>query len=195
MSGAPWTICSVVEGHGEVSALPVLLRRLGDEVRQVPVLVPTPHRLPRGKMLKDFEISRAVRLQRDRAGGRGGVLVLLDADDDEPTALADRVGASLGIAAERGVEVVVAVREFEAWFLAAVELLRDHRSVLEGASLDGDAEAPRDAKGRLAKVMNESYRETIHQAAFCSRLDLGAAVGASPSFRSLVTAMERLVRG
>lgn len=77
-----------------------------------------------------------------------------------------------GMAALR---VVVARREYEAWFLGGIESLRVHRSVRDDASFDSDPEAPRDAKGRLRQLGTEPYRETLHQPAFAELLSIGAA--------------------
>ena len=78
--------------------------------------------------------------------------------------------------------VAVAVREYEAWFLAAIESLRGHGGVSGDAVFDGEPEHPRDAKGVLAARMTESYRETLHQARFSAVMDLAQARGRSPSF-------------
>lgn len=187
------TVCCVVEGCGEVSALPLLVRRIAAELLQSGVVVPPPHRLPPGKILKPDELERAVRLQADRAGDHGGVLVLTDADDDQPDELARHIEAVIGASAGLRTEVVIAVREYEAWFLASLPSLRSHSSVHDGAAFDGDPESPRDAEGRLGRVMTEKYREVIHQPAFSGLLDLDAARKTSPSFAALVDAVTTLI--
>lgn len=107
-------LASVVEGHGEVGAVPVLLRRIAaEQYGRVDCTVPSPHRVKRGQMISSDFLDRAVQTQMARVGPSGGVLILLDADDDCPVQLA----ASLrGRLPDPRVEVVVAVREFEAWF-------------------------------------------------------------------------------
>jgi hypothetical protein len=81
---APPTIASIVEGDGEALALPRLLHRIATE-RGVPVLLtPPPKRLSRGKITVAGGIERAVEAEALRVPGKGGVLVLLDADDDCP---------------------------------------------------------------------------------------------------------------
>lgn len=187
------TVCCVVEGHGEVAALPILVRRIAAELFQVGVVVPPPHRLSRGKILKTDELRRTVRFQADRAGEHGGVLVLTDADDDRPDELAHRVGVMIDSGAAPRTEIVIAVREYEAWFLAAVASLRSHASMDDAATFDGDPESPRDAKGHLERMMKERYRETIHQPAFSGLIDLDAARRGSPSFSVLVDAVTTLL--
>ncbi|MCG5216727.1 hypothetical protein [Streptosporangium sp. KLBMP 9127] len=44
---SPITIASIVEGDGEVSALPVLLRRITTELQVWNVRIPPPRRVPR----------------------------------------------------------------------------------------------------------------------------------------------------
>ncbi|AYD89536.1 DUF4276 family protein [Actinomyces lilanjuaniae] len=168
---------AVVEGHGEVSALPVLIRRIAEEHGHYGVRTTQPHRLPRAEMTGS-KVAKAVRMQRLRAG-QGGVVVLCDADDDDPQKVRRLTLEALG-----GIQTVVAVavREYEAWFLAAAESLRSHTAVRDDASFDGDPERPRDAKGRLEQIMTESYKETLHQVRFTGVMSLEAARGRSPSF-------------
>jgi hypothetical protein len=76
------TVASVVEGDGDVRALPVPVRRIAHEHGVYEVEVPFPFRLPRAKFLIPAEFARAVELQARRIVDRGGVVALLDADDD-----------------------------------------------------------------------------------------------------------------
>jgi hypothetical protein len=188
---SPPTIATVVEGHGEVKALPVLLRRIAYELLGVPyVLVPPPYRVKRNRMTQPAELSPASRFQSVRVADRGGVLVLADADDD----CAVNLAADLRQAAQpTPVEVAIAVREFEAWFLGAVESLRGHSAVRDDAVYDGNPERPRAAKGVLEELMTEPYRETLHQPAFAAMVDIQQAQEVR-SFAHLVTCVDRLLK-
>lgn len=186
-------IGAVVEGHGEVQAVPELLRRIAREVFGQEVRCLVPHRIPRSKITDEQELGRALRLQASRVGGHGGVLVLLDADDDDPESLQHTVQAIADSAAPAITASVVAVREFEAWFLAGVESLRSHRSIRDDAAYHGDPEGPRDAKGALSHLMTEPYAVVRHQVAFCALVSLDTAARRSPSFSTLVAAVERLI--
>ncbi|MFB9377356.1 DUF4276 family protein [Kineococcus gynurae] len=158
-----------------------------------PVIIERPHRLPRGRMLKEEHLGRAVELQRRRVqqDGSGGVLVLLDSDDDDAEELCAQV---LSVARAAGtIEVVVAVREFEAWFLAAMQSLTSHRSVKLTALDVEHPEARRGAKETLSRHMLQPYRETLHQPAFCACIDINSAERGSSSFRHLIQAVGRLV--
>ncbi|WP_407318681.1 DUF4276 family protein [Isoptericola halotolerans] len=164
-------------------SLPRLLQRIAWERHGVYVDALKPHRVPRANMVRRPEGFRnAVRLQASRVAGRGGVLVLADSDDD-PADLLWRLDESVREAkASRPVIVTLAVREFEAWLLAGIESLRAHRSVTDDAAFDGDPEEPRNPKGRLEQLMDESYGSVRHQVAFGALLDIDQAADRSPSF-------------
>lgn len=187
----------VVEGHGEVSALPVLLRRV------VPhffddryVDIPRPLRQSRSKLIRDGELERAVEFAALRVHGRGGVLVLLDADDDCPAERGPELLArARTVAHHLPVAVVLAQREYEAWFLAAAGSLAGKRG-LPGELVDHEEpERPRDAKGWIRSRMTESrtYSETIDQAPFSAVLDLDLARRRSSSFDKLVRSVGSLI--
>lgn len=190
-------ITSIVEGHGEVEGFAVLLRRIALERCGVVVDAAKPHRVPRDKLIhRPAELARAVELQTGRvhASGTGGLVVLVDADDDSPDRLSSLLEAGAAPSAGSVPTVaVVAVREYEAWFLAGVESLRAHRAVLDDAEFVGDPEAPRDAKGRLEKMMSVPYDSVRHQAAFNALLDIGTVARRSPSFQRLVDAVTAMV--
>jgi antitoxin (DNA-binding transcriptional repressor) of toxin-antitoxin stability system len=173
-------VALVVEGHGEVQALPLLVRRILAE-RGHTATVTKPHRIQRSRMLS--ELRRAVSLHRARVGEDGLVLIVFDADDCDAGVAA---GGALDVAADgHPVAVCVAVREYEAWFLSALESLASHRAVCDDAAYEEDPELRRGAKEQLRDRMTEPYRETIHQPAFSQLMDLTVARRRSPSFAGL----------
>jgi hypothetical protein len=93
MSTQRLTIAPVVEGHGEVSALPVLLRRIARElgVYEHELKVCHPNRIPRSTLATPAGIANAVEQAAVRVSGDGGVLVLFDADDDCPQDLVSKL--------------------------------------------------------------------------------------------------------
>lgn len=188
-------IATVVEGHGEVQALPVLLRRLAAR-RGTAIEVPPPFRLPRGRFVDGEHLARAVSVVARRVppGQPGGVLLVADADDDCVVELAARLEpVCLASAGGRRVELAFAVREYEAWFLAGDAGLATHRDVEADADEDRDYEHVRDAKGVLEGRMRVRYAETRHQPAFTALFDLDQAASSSRSFRHLVGALDRLL--
>lgn len=190
-------IAPVVEGHGEVKAVRELLSRVAVEFFGIWPTVAQPFRLDSAKMRKPDELARAVRFQSVRVSGRGGVLILRDGDDDDvrcPIELArllqvDRAASSVPV------EVVIAYHEYEAWFLASMESLREHSAVRSDACAPENPEARRGVKAQLGGLMVESYKETLHQAKFSAIMDLPMAYGRSRSFRRLVHAVELLATG
>jgi hypothetical protein len=154
------TIATVVEGEGEVHALPVLIRRVAQEHGVYDLSVPRPFRLPRSKFLSPAEFGRAVELQARRVEDRGGVVALLDADDDCAVELVKQIRSAYG--GHRSFGLIAPVREFESVFLAAHGIRADV------------AESKRDAKGEMKRLLG-AYRETVHQARLSATLDLDRA--------------------
>jgi hypothetical protein len=92
--------------------------------------------------------------------------------------------------------VVLAHREYEAWFLAAAESLRGQRGLPADLAPPADPEAVRDAKGWLRSHMprNRKYSETADQAALTELFDLDLAQSRSASFATCYQEIERLLR-
>ena len=125
----------IVEGHGEVAAFPVLLRRLVAEAQAWGVGIGRPIRVPRGKLVQQAEVERAVRLALLQPEC-GAVLILFDGDRDCPAQVGPTVQAwATTHTGELPCRVVIAHREYEAWFLAAIGSLRGYRGVREFLSV------------------------------------------------------------
>ncbi len=185
-------IYPIVEGHGEVHAVPVLFRRVAAEIcDRHDVTVLQPHRVPRGRMVaqEPRDLLRAVELgalKISQTGISGLILVLLDADDDCPAELGPCLLRQIS-RADVAAGVVVANREYEAWFLAGAESLRRHKNVSDAAVAPPDPEAIRGTKKYLERhvlVPGAVYRETIDQPALTAVLGLEEA-RAAPSFDKL----------
>lgn len=182
------SIASIVEGDGEVSALPVLLRRLSDWLPASAYPQPLPPiRVRRDRFLnRDDEFRKQLLLAASKCGDQGWILVVLDADDDCPVKLAATVYLrAQQYVAHRRLSVVIANREFEAWFIAAAHSLDGHRG-FRAPKVVVNAEVPRDAKGWLrSHIDGGTYREVLDQAAFAAAIDLQQAFDNSRSFRKL----------
>ncbi len=190
------TIACIVEGHGEVQALPALLRRVGYEIDPGAQLrVPQPYRVNRSSLVRPEMLERVVQTQADRVTGAGGVLVLIDSDKDCPAELGPRLLArARDTRPDKKVAVVLANCEFETWFLAAADSLAGYRGLPEGLASPPDPEAIRGAKEWLGSRMpGRSYRETSDQTAFAARFDLKMAREKSPSFEKFWREAERLI--
>ncbi len=177
-------IVPIVEGPGDVAAVPVLLRRILHERSDrydIGVLRP---KMAKGKggivrRLEDFLGYATI------TDGCAAILVLVDADADCPKELgielADRARATtVGVPTV----VVCAKREYESWFLASDK------------DFNGDAEEYNGAKQWLNRRVASglTYKETKDQVRFSATMDIDAAFHASRSFRRLCNAVDELVR-
>jgi hypothetical protein len=184
-SWPPVTIASIVEGDGEVSALPKLLHRIAGELGVPKLLTPNPMRTSRGKLTRDGGIERAVSAAALRVTGSGGILVLLDADDDCPADLGPRLlGRARFARQDKRIVVVLANREFEAWFLAAAASLAGKHGFPDDLSAPANPEGLRGCKEWLTRKRARGfpYKETVDQAPLSSTFDLKTARDNSPSF-------------
>jgi len=188
-------IYPIVEGHGEVQAVPVLLRRLLSQAQCHRVDVGRPILRTQAQFRSQEEIQKAVRLallQPDCAA----VVILFDGEDDCPKDAAEKVRAwARGAAGQIPCDVVIAYREYETWFLAAVESLRGKCGISDVAAAPDNPESRRDAKGALEEFMPErrAYSETLDQPAMSAVFDMGRAHRRSRSFRKLVKAVGEIL--
>lgn len=188
-------VVSIVEGDGEVAALPLLIRRVA--AWRTPEVFPdvqAPIRVRRDRFInREDEFRRHMLLAAAKAGEEGWVLILLDSDDDCAVQASQQLLARAeAVVPHRRVSVVMAVREYEAWFIAGAESLNGHR----GFSFEADhavaAEVPRDAKGWIKERMtSRTYGETTDQPAFTAVMDLQQVHTHSRSFRKLCAEWER----
>lgn len=184
----------IVEGPGEVKAVPKLLLRLRNEARVWNLGIDEPFRRPRTQLVKKDALQAAVQavlLNTECSGA----LIIFDADDDCPAELGPKIEtwareAALG----KPCEVVIANREYEAWFLASMEALRGKRTIKPDATSHPEPEKPRNAKGQLELRMaaGRSYVETVDQEALTATFDLESAYRRCRSFRKLVSAFGTL---
>ena len=178
-------IVAIVEGHGEVDAVPVLIRRIAEATAPGVAVEVQTIRVGKQRLLKAHELERTVELAARQCGAEGSILVLLDADTDCPRDLAPRIQERARSArSDRSIRVVIARAEYEAWFLAAAGSIAGHRGIQLGLEPPDDAESVRDAKGWISQNMtgDRSYREVLDQPALSAVFDLNAARQRSPSF-------------
>ena len=182
------TIATIVEGHGEVEAVPILLRRIAERVAPgVVVQTPPAIRVKRDQVFKAGELEQAVELAARQTQPDGRILVLLDADDDCPAQTAPEVLQRARHArGDREIRIVMAKAEYEAWFLAAAESIAGHHNIDTRTTAPNDPESIRGAKEWLRNKMprGQRYSETLHQPALTRIFDLDAA-RAAPSFDKL----------
>ena len=196
-------IFCIVEGYGDVRALPVLVRRLAQEMQRFDVDVPPPIRCPKSKIVRKGdeiqteELARVLRLATAKLGGpsRGAVLILLDADDACPAILGPRLlDAATSIRSDVCISVVLAKREYEAWFVAAIESLKHSGKFSPEAATHPDPESLSDPKGYLSRRMRPelTYSEPVDQPALTQGFDLDQASSCA-SFQKCRREIEKLL--
>lgn len=131
-----------------------------------------------------------------RGAPGGAVLVLLDCDDGCPANL----GPSLQDRASKVrpgllIEVALARREFESWFVASAESLRGARGLSAELMPPPEAEAIRGAKEWLSKhmVSGRGYSPVIDQPAMTAMFDMDLAERRSDSFAACKRRIVRLL--
>ena len=207
-------IVCVSEGVGDQEAVPRLVVRwlkhhgVGArfDVARLAVMAKTGDRLTHahdaGRRLGiEHYVSVALRQQPT------AVLVVLDADDACLASAARRPGPlgpalldrARGVAGDVHVSVVIAHREFEAWFLADFPSLRERRIVRSDARLpDGlwhNPESRRGCKEVLAEVLSGGYRPARDQLRVTDALSMGSRMrDQSRSYRKFHEEMGRIAR-
>jgi len=185
----------IVEGHGDVQAVPVLLRRLLAEAGVFNIGVGRAIRRRLSELHSEIGVQKAVRLallQPECAC----VLFLFDSEDSCPKELAPQIlGWARQVAGSTPCYVVLAHREYETWFLAAIESVRGKCGIRDDATLLPDCERRRGAKEALEDYMprNYSYHETTDQARLTAVFDMALAYGRSRSFRQMVQSVGDIV--
>lgn len=172
-------LASIVEGHGEVEALPALLHRIARSTAFKGVLrVNPPIRVKSGSFLNDESYFRKhVTLATAKAAQVGGcMLILLDCEDECPGALGPHLlQRAREVRTNVDIFVALACREFETWFVTAARSMRGLRGLPPDLESPQAAEGIRNAKGWLSKQMNEAYDPVIHQLEFTRAFDLEQA--------------------
>ena len=191
-------IVTIVEGHGEARAVPILLRRLAERLSPDFVVdAPRPIRVGRYKIPKAGELERTVELAARRAGADGCILILLDAEDDCPAELgSELLHRARSERSDCDIRVVLAKAEYEAWFLAACDSIAGKRGIDESAAPPPEPESIRNAKGWLSAHMpgDQSYSPKLDQPALTAIFDLDSARMA-PSFDKLWRDVSSLLAG
>jgi hypothetical protein len=194
-------IAPIVEGHGEVQAVPMLIRRIAAAVEPVlTAAIELPIRVPANRLRKPDELERTVELAARKLGGVGGILILIDCDWDNGCPKWD--GPALLQRAQSArpdmlVSLVLAYREYEAWFIAAAESIRGRRGLAETLEVVADPEGIRGAKEWLSSRMprNRPYAETTDQPALTQWFDMQTARRANSfdkCYREIVDLLNRL---
>lgn len=174
-------VAAIVGGHGEVESLPILFRRIAGTLDQsLTVHVKPVLRVPESRLSKVGELEKYVEFAARSTGRHGGIFILMDCDwpdgcprDDGPAWL-NRARCARP---DMQISLVLANKEYEAWFIAAAESLRGKRGLAADLTTDPNPERIRGAKEWLSDRMprNRPYNPTIDQPALTSVFDMQAA--------------------
>jgi hypothetical protein len=180
----------LVEGYGEVEALPVLLRRLQAAAQQYGFQIVRPFRRKRSELTTEGSVRRSVRLALGTPDC-AGIIILFDSDEEPACIIGPDV--QRWAQAEAGpipCQAVAVTREYEAWFISAIESLRGISGISPGASSHPAPETVRDAKGALEACMlpRSFYSPTVDQATLTAHLELAEVHRRCRSFRKMVKA-------
>jgi hypothetical protein len=182
------TIQPIVEGHGEVDAVPELLRRLVADAAYPDIRVLKAIRSHRADLAKQDSLDKVIQVARTK--NPDAILILLDGDDTTcPGTLAQQLRTWARMSsAPIECEVVVAQREYEAWFLGSIDSLRGKQGISNDAEPESTPETPRDAKGKLESKMcsGRFYVERTDQVALTAVFETRSAYQSCRSFRKLV---------
>jgi hypothetical protein len=189
-------VLAIVEGDGDLAAVPELIRRVCHEHGRYDVVVGRPHKrgdLP--KVISRLENYLEVALLHDCP-----ILWVLDYDCDECTDvqahLVELRKRAAPVVGQTRVEFVFMVKEFETLFLADHATTRRVFPDIPGDLVfPTDPETIRDAKGWLsgARPKGFAYKPTQHQARLTSQVDLRVLRRGSPSFQRFEAAVIRLI--
>ena len=188
-------IAAIVEGHAEVESVPLLLRRIIAQLGVSDIQVARPFRVKRNRVVKQGELERAIsQTIRDRAEV-GGIMVLIDSDDDCPAKLGLQLLERAKKTTHIPVSVVLAHREFECWLLGSKESLRGVNGIVKTATAPANPENIRGAKEDLTRNMTRGrrYLAVDDQVTFTEQFDLYIARQRCPSFDKCFREVERLL--
>lgn len=187
------SIISIVEGPGDIEAVPTLLIKILTDQQQWQWFVGKPYKANNLKALKK-NITRLLQraLQEKNCGA---LLILLDLDDGCPKEEAHELAEIIEkFNLPKPVAIVFAHREYEAWFLASLPTIAGHYGLPSELEYEQEVESRRDVKGWFrAQMSRHKYNPVTHQKAFTSLIDIELAYENSRSFRRLYDAVSELI--
>lgn len=190
-------ILPIVEGDGDIAAVPELIRRVAFENGNYDVQIGRPHKrgdLP--KVLGRFDDFLLTALLE-----QSPVLWVLDYDChdcvDQRKHTRELGKRASVLAGGMPVEFVFMVKEFETLFLADEATTRGvFPDIPAHLQFPSNPEGIRDAKGWLsaARPKGSAYKATSHQKRLTAQLNLATLRQASDSFRRFESAVLRLLK-
>lgn len=194
-------IVPIVEGPGEVEAVPALLWKLLAERERYDIQIGEPQNAHGcGNLTAPGGLEKFVKnawTKRDC----GAVLILMDAEEQCAMQLASEFSRRiLAMGVRFTVATVIAKSEYEAWFLASLETIAGEKlgkrqCLPAGLSYSDNVEDRVGVKGWITRQLSEEriYKETLDQVAMTRLLDPVKARERSRSFCRLCHTLEQVV--
>ena len=189
-------IVPIVEGDGEVSAVPVLLRKIMEGLMRYDIEIARPKSANgRANLKKEGGLERFIKYSW-KEPDCSAIFILLDAEGECPLEIArefsNRV-ESLGILFP--VVIVIANRMYETWFLASMKSIAGQLDLPENLQPPEDVEAVGNPKAWINRHFprGRAYKETQDQVAMTHLIEIDLA-RRSRSFQRLVHAIEQLLQ-
>lgn len=177
-------IVAIVEGAGDLSAIPQLLTQIGLLVGDAYVASKPIRGGEWRKIRRDGELERLLSLAYSRNPDH--ICIIVDLDDDcakEEYALAQKRIGLWKNGRDISVGVTFFVREYEVLFLEQIDLVSDGRvKHLPDNVLPAET---RDAKGAVKRIARLNYKESQDQIKLTKKLDLPRLYQKNRSFRKL----------
>jgi hypothetical protein len=164
-------IVPIVEGDGEVDAVPKLLFKILHEMGRYDIFIGRARNAKGCDNLKKPGGLETYIRQAWTESDCSGILILMDADDDCAKSLAESFSQrARTMGAKYPTVCVIAKHEYEAWLLASVETLAGH-TFKDGSTLSANLQCPVEVetlsgiKGLFTKNLSGTfaYGETEHQ--------------------------------
>ena len=186
-------IVPIVEGDGEVTAVPLLLRKILWQIPRYDIQVARPKNANgRGNLTKEGGLEKFIRYSW-KEPDCGAVFVLLDAENECPVLVAQNFARRVeGIGLLFPVVIVVAKRMYETWFLASIATISGHLDLPHGLMPPLNVEAVPNPKAWIEQHFpaGRAYKETQDQEAMTNLMDIDLASSAR-SFQRMLHAVRQ----
>jgi Domain of unknown function (DUF4276) len=188
----PVEIICIVEGDGEVIAIPRLLVRACQCFGLPLPKISRPIRVRRDQFInKDDSLRRHVALAKAKAGSTGHVFIILDADDDCPVDLVKNLFAKIAsCASTERLHIILIEKELEVWFIEDIEQLKVKFNFDQEAIKPAKPTNIRDAKGWIKNHFKQSYSEVTDPLKFVQQLDINLVHQNNRSMQKLIKSLQ-----
>lgn len=185
-------IVPIVEGDGEVPAVPSLLRRILRESLRYDVQIARPKNANgRGNLTKEGGLERFIKYAW-KEPDCAVILILIDAENECHIDVARKLSKRVEVMGIRlPFVILVANHMYETWFLASIETIAGHLGLPADLQPPADVEAIGNPKAWINQQFppGRAYKETQDQDAMTHLLDIDLA-RRSRSFRRFLHAVE-----